>query len=168
MKTELISIASITPYARNPRKNEGAPVSKVKASLKEFGWQQPIVVDKEMVIVAGHTRYAAALELGMTEVPVHIADTLTPTQIKAYRIADNRTGQEATWDMELLNLEIQDLKELDFDLDLTGFDADELAGVELESDQQEIESPDDFKEVDENIETAHTCPKCGYAWSGGA
>jgi DNA modification methylase len=133
MKVELLPITSITPYARNPRVNTGIPVSKVKASLKEFGWQQPIVVDKDMTIVVGHTRYMAALELGMTEVPVHVADNLTPTQIKAYRIADNRIGSEAQWDMELLNLEIQDLKELDFDLDLTGFDADELAGIELDS-----------------------------------
>lgn len=132
MLITVIPLNKITPYARNPRQNAGAPVSKVKASLKEFGWRQPIVVDKDMVIVVGHTRYAAALELGMTEAPVHIADTLTPAQIKAYRIADNRTGVEAQWDMELLGLEIQDLKELDFNLDLTGFDADELAGIELE------------------------------------
>lgn len=129
MKIKLIPIESITPYARNPRKNEGLPVSKVKASLKEFGWQQPIVVDKDMVIVVGHTRYAAALELGMKEVPVHIADNLTPTQIKAYRIADNRTGSEAQWDMELLSLEFEELKAENFDLDLTGFDAAELDQV---------------------------------------
>jgi DNA modification methylase len=89
-----------------------------------------------MVIVVGHTRYAAALELGMTEAPVHIADTLSSAQIKAYRIADNRTGAEAQWDMELLGLEIEDLKALDFNLDLTGFDADELAGIELEGEPE--------------------------------
>ena len=139
MLITVIPLNKITPYARNPRQNSGAPVAKVKASLKEFGWRQPIVVDRDMVIVVGHTRYAAALELGMTEAPVHIADTLTPAQIKAYRIADNRTGAEAQWDMELLGLEIQDLKELDFSLDLTGFDADELAGIELEG-ESEIES----------------------------
>ena len=132
MKIEQIAVENLIPYARNPRLNSGAPVAKVKASLKEFGWQQPIVVDKDMVIVVGHTRYAAALELGMKTVPVHIAKDLTDTQIKAYRIADNRTGSEAQWDMELLNLEIQDLKDLDFDLDLTGFNPDELAGITLE------------------------------------
>jgi len=136
MLIHVIPTEKITPYARNPRQNSGIPVAKVKASLKEFGWQQPIVVDKDMVIVVGHTRYAAALELGMTEVPVHIADTLTPAQIKAYRIADNRTGAESQWDMELLGLEIEDLKELDFNLDLTGFDADELAGIELEGEPE--------------------------------
>lgn len=136
MQIQTIPLTKIIPYARNPRQNAGAPVSKVKASLKEFGWRQPIVVDTDMVIVVGHTRYAAALELGMTEAPVHIADTLSSAQIKAYRIADNRTGAEAQWDMELLGLEIEDLKALDFNLDLTGFDADELAGIELEGEPE--------------------------------
>lgn len=168
MKTELLPIESLIPYARNPRVNTGVPVSKVKASIKEFGFQQPIVVDKETVIIVGHTRYLAALQLGLKEVPVVIADHLTPAQVKAYRIADNRTGAEATWDMELLALEFDDLKAMDFDLELTGFDDDELAGMKLEEEVDGIESPDDFNEVDETIETEHTCPKCGYAWSGGA
>jgi len=132
MKTELVPIESITPYARNPRKNEGLPVAKVKASLKEYGWQQPLVVDKGMTIVVGHTRYQAALELGMTEVPVHIADNLTPTQIKAYRIADNKTATFSEWDMELLGLEFDDLKADGFDLELTGFDDDELLQMDLD------------------------------------
>ena len=133
MKTELLPITSITPYARNPRKNEGLPVAKVKASLKEYGWQQPIVVDKDMTIVVGHTRYAAALELGMKEVPVHIADNLTPTQIRAYRIADNKTATFSEWDMELLGLEFDDLRAEDFDLELTGFDDAELLDLELDA-----------------------------------
>lgn len=136
MKIEILPIISITPYARNPRRNEGVPVSKVKASLKEFGWQQPIVVDKDMTIVVGHTRYLAALELGMTEVPVHIADKLTPNQIRAYRIADNKTATFSDWDMDLLALEFDDLKAEGFDLDLTGFDADELAGIDLNSEPE--------------------------------
>ena len=74
MQIQTIPLTKIIPYARNPRQNSGAPVAKVKASLKEFGWRQPIVVDRDMVIVGGHTRYAAALELGMTDAPVHIAD----------------------------------------------------------------------------------------------
>ncbi len=133
MKTELLPITSITPYARNPRKNEGLPVAKVKASIKEYGWQQPIVVDKDMTIVVGHTRYAAALELGMKEVPVHIADNLTPTQIRAYRIADNKTATFSEWDMELLGLEFDDLRAEDFDLELTGFDDAELLDLELDA-----------------------------------
>jgi DNA modification methylase len=103
------------------------PVSKVKASLKEFGWRQPIVVDTEGVIIVGHTRYLAALELGWQEAPVHVGDNLTPAQVKAYRIADNRTGAESQWDMDLLALEFDDLREAGIDMALTGFDQDELA-----------------------------------------
>jgi hypothetical protein len=127
MKTETWDINKLTPYARNPRKNDSA-VDKVAASLKEFGWRQPIVVDADGVIIAGHTRYKAARKLGMDKVPVHIADGLTPAQIKAYRIADNKVGELAEWDMELLALEVEDLKLEDYPIDLTGFDLDELPG----------------------------------------
>ena len=84
-------------------------MGKVAASIKEFGFKQPIVVDAEGVIIAGHTRLLAAERLGLAEVPVLVADDLTPAQVKAYRLADNRTGQEATWDMELLGIELEDL-----------------------------------------------------------
>ncbi len=126
MKVELIDIARVVPYARNPRKNQGA-VAKVAASIREFGWRQPIVVDSEMVIVVGHTRYLAAQQLGMEKVPVHVAEGLSPSQVKAYRIMDNRSHEDSEWDDSLLALELADLKEEDFDLELTGFDDDELA-----------------------------------------
>lgn len=122
---EVLPIGTIIPYARNPRRNEHA-VAKVAGSIKEFGFRQPIVVDKEMVIIVGHTRLLAAQQLGFTHVPVHIAENLSPSQIKAYRIADNRTNEEAEWDEEMLAIELGDLKDADFDLDLTGFDPDEL------------------------------------------
>jgi ParB-like chromosome segregation protein Spo0J len=166
MNVEIRPLSSIIPYARNPRTNIDKAVTKVKASLKEFGWRQPIVVDRDMIIIVGHTRYAAAMELGWTEAPVHIAENLTPAQCKAYRIADNKTAQESEWDTELLALEMEDLKMLEFDLELTGFDGDEWVRMEAAR-PDEPEAPDDFKEVDENIETEHTCPRCGYAWSGG-
>lgn len=118
-------ISEIIPYARNPRKNDSA-IDKVAASIKEFGWRQPIVVDKEMVVIAGHTRLEAARKLQMPEVPVHIAEGLTASQIKAYRLADNRSGQEAEWDVDLLALELNDLSDLGFDLMLSGFDKDEI------------------------------------------
>lgn len=125
MKIELKPIDSLIPYIRNPRVNQKA-VPKVKSSIKEFGFRQPIVVDTENVIVVGHTRWLAAKELGITEVPVHVADSLTPAQIQAYRIADNRTNEEADWDTELLSIELVDLKASGFNLELTGFDAKEL------------------------------------------
>jgi DNA modification methylase len=126
MNVAMVDIQRVIPYARNPRKNELAVV-KVAASIKEFGWRQPIVVDSEMVIVVGHTRYLAAMQLGMEKVPVHVAEGLTPEQIKAYRIMDNRSHESSEWDDSLLSIELKELQDADFDMDLTGFDDDELA-----------------------------------------
>jgi hypothetical protein len=111
-----------------PRKNDAA-VAKVAASIKEFGFRQPIVVDEAMVVIAGHTRLLAARQLGLAKVPVHIAEGLTDTQAKAYRLADNRTGQDAEWDMDLLGLEMRDLDYVEFDLSLIGFNDDELGDL---------------------------------------
>ena len=113
------------PYARNPRKNEAA-VDAVAASIKEFGFQQPIVVDGRGVIVCGDTRFKAARRLGLAEVPVQVARDLTPQQAKAYRIADNRLAEIAEWDEELLSLELQELKEQGLDPDVLGFSEREL------------------------------------------
>jgi len=101
MKIEQWKLSDIKPYPGNPRQNDAA-VDAVAASIKEFGFRQPIVVDPEGVIVVGHTRYKAALKLGLETVPVHVARGLTPIQIKAYRIADNKTSDLATWDLNLL------------------------------------------------------------------
>ena len=126
MNIEMWPIEKPIPYARNARKISDGAVAKVAASIKEFGWRQPIVVDTQGVIVAGHTRLLAARKLGLATVPVHVAANLTPAQIKAYRLMDNRSHEEAEWDMELLPLELEDLKSLEFDLGLTGFDDDEI------------------------------------------
>lgn len=103
-----MKITDIHPYEKNPRFNDDA-VEKVAASIKEYGWRAPIVVDKDYVIVCGHTRLKAAQFLGLTEVPVHVADNLTPEQVQAYRIADNKTGEIAQWNYDLLPLEIKEL-----------------------------------------------------------
>jgi DNA modification methylase len=124
IKVEQVPIDRVVPYEKNPRK--GGAVDKVAASLREFGWKQPIVVDGEMVVIAGHTRLAAARQLGMAEVPVVIARDLDPVKVKAYRIADNRSAQDATWDAELLGFELADLQELAYDLPLLGFEPAEL------------------------------------------
>jgi DNA modification methylase len=125
MKIQQCGVEKIIPYKRNPRRNEDA-VEKVAASIKEFGFKVPIVVDKDFVIITGHTRLLAALRLGMKEVPVLVAADLSPAQVKAYRLADNRVHEKATWDEELLALELGDLSKLGFNLDATGFDADEI------------------------------------------
>ena len=142
MKVKMVAIEDVVPYARNPRKNMAA-ITKVSASLKEFGWQQPIVVDKEMVVIAGHTRLEAAWSLKYKKVPVQIADKLTDAQVKAYRIADNRVSQEAEWDIDLLKLELSDLDGLDYDLLLTGFDDDELNGMLIEAVEEGLTDEDE-------------------------
>ena len=146
MKVELWPVDQVIPYARNARTISEAAVAKVAASIQEFGWRQPIVVDIHRVIVAGHTRLLAARKLCLKEVPVHVADNLTPAQIKAYRLMDNRSHDETSWDFELLGPELTDLQSLGFGkLELTGFDekeiADFLAGAA--SPGQEGLTPDD-------------------------
>ena len=126
MNIELMDIDKVIPYARNPRINDSA-VDSVVASIKEFGWQQPVVVDKENVIIAGHTRHLAARQLDMKKIPVHVATNLTPNQVKAYRLADNRVSENASWDYELLKLEFADLP--DNDLITTGFSEEEISNV---------------------------------------
>ena len=125
MKVTLRSIISIRPYANNPRINDHA-VAAVAASIQQFGFRQPIVVDEEGVIIVGHTRYKAALKLGLEKVPVHVARGLSPAQIKAYRLADNQTASLSQWDQDLLPLELAELQQLNFDLNLTGFSGDDL------------------------------------------
>src|SRR5262245_35823448 len=125
MKVEIRPIDSIKPYENNPRLYESG-VEAVAASIREYGWQQPLVLDEDGVIIVGHTRYKAALKLGLTEVPVHVAVGLSPAQARAYRIADNQTATLSSWDDDKLPLELMELQKLDFDLNLTGFSADEL------------------------------------------
>ena len=120
-------IDDLTPYENNPRKNDGA-VSKVAASIREFGFKVPIVIDRNGVIVCGHTRYKAAADLGMTSVPCIIADDLTDDQIKAFRLADNKVSEFAEWDFDKLIEELSDIS--DFDMSEFGFDVSEFSDDE--------------------------------------
>lgn len=127
-------VAEVIPYTKNPRLAPEAAIAKVAASIREFGFRQPIVVDGKGVVIAGHTRLAAAKQLGLERVPVLVAADLSPEQVKAYRLADNRTAQETGWERELLELELEDLRGLDFDLSLTGLDPLEFAEHGAETD----------------------------------
>ncbi|MAX23027.1 MAG: chromosome partitioning protein ParB [Phycisphaeraceae bacterium] len=124
-KVELRNIEDVKPYERNPRLNDKA-VDAVAGSLSEFGFRQPIVVDEDGVIIAGHTRWKAATKLGLAKVPVHMATDLTPDQVRAYRLADNRTGEIAEWDLSILPIEVSELREGGFDMDVLAFDESEL------------------------------------------
>ncbi|EGO2808973.1 ParB N-terminal domain-containing protein [Enterococcus faecalis] len=121
----------LIPYEKNPRHNEDA-ITAVAKSIEKFGFKVPIVVDASNVIVNGHTRLKAAKYLGLKEVPTIIADDLTPEQIKAFRLADNKVGEIATWDEELLNAELDELADLDFDMTEFGFDLPDIEGEEVE------------------------------------
>jgi len=139
------SIDEIKPYESNPRINDDA-VDAVAASLAEFGFRQPIVVDADGVIIVGHTRWKAARKLGLAEVPVHVATDLSPEQIKAYRIADNQTATLAEWDFDLLPIELKDLQGADYDLGLLGFGDKELAQLLDGEATGGLTDPDDVPE----------------------
>ena len=130
MKIETVKLDDIIPYESNPRIINDKAIKAVAASIREYGWQQPIVVDKDMVIIVGHTRRQAAIQLGLDEVPVHIANNLPDDKVKAYRLMDNKAGEFSEWDTdalqaELMQMDMGDLGEFFFD-DLSRFDFDDL------------------------------------------
>jgi len=126
MQIEMWQIEDVKAYENNPRDNSGA-VDAVAESIKQFGFKVPVIVDKDGVLIAGHTRILAARKLGMESVPVIKAEDLTPDQVKAFRIADNKLHELSKWDYELLPLELASLQEANFDLEMLGFDSAELA-----------------------------------------
>ena len=157
MQIEQWEIERVKPYDKNPRRNDKA-VEAVAKSIREFGFRQPIVVDKDGVIVVGHTRYKAALLLKLKTVPVHVAADLTPQQARAYRIADNRTNETAEWDIDLLPIELGELREGGADLKLLGFTDKELAEYLREFDTDLEGGEGDAGEAADTIR----CPKCGH------
>ena len=142
MQVVNMRITDVVPYENNPRHNDNA-VEAVANSIKEFGWKQPIVVDKDNVVIVGHTRLKAAQKLGLTEVPVLIADDLDPEKVKAYRLADNKTNELAFWDDELLDIELGDIT--DIDMEQFGFDLSEDEPTETTEDDYEAEPPEEPK-----------------------
>lgn len=157
-------ITDIKPYENNPRNNQEA-VEYVANSIKEFGFKVPIVVDKDGVIVAGHTRYEAAKVLGIDKVPVVVADDLTDKQIKAFRIADNKTAEKASWDYQKLADEIKDLLDIDlgFNLNDIGFGEFEIDVLKGQNDFDESALDDLFTDAPEKEKEPKKiqCPHCG-------
>tara|TARA_R100000426_G_scaffold1196_2_gene2145 strand:+ start:1338 stop:1937 length:600 start_codon:yes stop_codon:yes gene_type:complete len=139
MKVKQVNIDKIIPYHNNPRKNQA--IDKVASSINEYGFQQPIVVDPNMVVIVGHTRLLASKKLGLKKVPIAIAD-LSKNQAKAYRLADNRTNEESSWDEELLKGELLDIEDL---IGKTGFEESELEKL-LEEPEPEDEPDVEFSE----------------------
>jgi len=165
MKIEMLPIDALKPYEKNPRKNTAA-IGQVVKSLGKYGWRQPIVVDKDMIIVVGHTRLLAAKKLKMKQVPVHIASDMSAEDAKAYRIMDNRSSEFAEWDKEFLIGELTDLADMKFDIELTGFDLDFLgtgilkaaAGNEYRNEDHQVIGEDDRRPKEESIEFEYSPP----------
>ena len=140
-----MKIEDLIPYVNNPRNNENA-VDKVASSIAEFGFKNPIFIDKNNVVVNGHTRLLASKKLGLKEVPCIVIDDLTEAQVKAFRITDNKTSEYAEWNEELLKIELEQLEEMNFDLECTGFDMDDIEKMlNLGFDYSEDEFGEDFE-----------------------
>ena len=153
---EWAPIESVTPYARNPRKIGADAVSAVSGSIKEFGFKSPIIVDNDRVIINGHTRLKAAQQLGLKEVPIVVASDLTPEQVRAYRIADNRSAEFSKWDEDFLKVELDDIG----DIDLSFCNVDEmLAEIEEQSNQERQEQITEGEKYTSKIDAPMYEPK---------
>ena len=160
MKIETVEITQVKPYPDNPRKISDKAVDKVALSLKEFGWQQPIVVDEKNVIVAGHTRHRAAEKLGFREVPILRAVGLSDEKVRAYRFMDNRSHEESSWDWDKAVKEISELLDGNkIDEGLLGFDEGEFDYIKLRFQEMETDkqiSKDNEENGDESVKTQNT------------
>lgn len=161
IEISMINIEKIKPYENNPRINDDA-VEAVAKSIKSFGFKSPIIVDKDLIIIAGHTRLKAAEKLGLKQVPTVIATNLTKKQAKALRIADNKTGELAEWDISKLVPELKDLKSDDFDMSSLGFSEFELASMLNPTIEDDGQSIDDYEEPEKKEEHDYICPECGF------
>lgn len=124
-KFDQVDVEKLIPYINNAKKHSESQVTKIAASIREFGFLNPVLIDKKYNVIAGHGRILAAKKLGLDKIPAIYAEGLTEAQRKAYILADNRLGELAEWDMDLVSGELAALKELDFDIDLTGFDLED-------------------------------------------
>lgn len=161
---ELVSISKLVPYVNNARTHSPEQINKLRSSLREFGFINPVIIDQDFGIIAGHGRVMAAKEEGIEEVPCVFVDHLTEAQKKAYILADNRMALDAGWDEELLRIEIESLQDMDFDIGLAGFDDDEIADLFAEDDKSDVKE-DDF-DLSDALEKAAFVEK-GDVWTVG-
>jgi ParB family transcriptional regulator, chromosome partitioning protein len=160
LQLESIAIEKLIPYARNSRTHSDEQIAQIAASIKEFGFTNPVLIDKDDGIIAGHGRVSAARKLSLTTIPCLRLKNLTETQKKAYIIADNKLALNAGWDNEMLTIEIEELLADGFAMDILGFDPAEIQNI---SDQPDFEPNSSTKEIDPNdYVMGHQCPKCGF------
>lgn len=165
MKIEEKSVKELIPYANNARTHSDEQITRLCSSIREYGFTTPIIIDEENNVLAGHGRLEAVKRLGWEKVPCAVLEGLTKAQKKAYIIADNKLALDADWDFNMLRLELENLKELDFDLGLTGFDEFEIDGL-LQDEKIEDNTVDDVtenakEELGESKAKMHVCPNCG-------
>lgn len=160
MKLEQSAVSTLIPYANNARTHDESQIKQIASSIKAFGFNNPVLIDEENSIIAGHGRVKAAELLGLNEIPTIKLSHLSDAQRKAYILADNRMSLDAGWDVELLNLELTGLDELDFDLSLTGFNNEELL-VHLDKVNFDPTSEDNQGNLDELEPKYISCPHCG-------
>ena len=151
-----VELAKLVPYVNNAKKHSDDQITKIMASIREFGFLNPVLIDKDFNIIAGHGRVMAARRLGLNDVPCVFIEGLTEAQRKAYILADNRLGELAEWDMELVDLELKGLADLDFDIDLTGFELPALDEWKPGQDDEE----DEFDDI-EKLEKHYGVPYQG-------
>jgi ParB-like chromosome segregation protein Spo0J len=161
-KVERRKVSDLVPYARNSRTHSDEQVAQIAASIREWGWTMPILVDESGNVIAGHGRIMAAQKLGIEDVPCMTATGWSEGKRRAYVIADNKLALNAGWDNELLALEFTDLQDMGFDLTLTGFDPDEIDG--LDAPDFEPGTEDDQGKLDELAPKIVTCPHCNKDW----
>jgi ParB-like chromosome segregation protein Spo0J len=162
-KPERRKVSDLTPYARNSRTHSDEQVAQIAASIKEWGFTTPVLIDPDGGIIAGHGRVMAAQLLGLEDVPCIIAEGWSDAQKRAYVIADNKLALNAGWDNDLLKIEFQELESLRFDLELTGFSVEEMDGLFYEPDFAPG-TEDDQGKLDELAPKMVTCPHCGGEW----
>ena len=164
LKNETWPIEKFVEYVRNPRKNDHV-VDRIAAAIREFGFRVPMIVKSDGTIVDGHLRLKAAKKIGLTELPVVLADDLTPQQVKAFLLSVNKMAELAEWDEDMLRLNLRELGDMGFDLELTGFGLDE-AGTLLLGEEGLDAHGDGPKEIDpDEYNLGHRCPRCGFEFN---
>jgi len=164
---EVLPIEQLIPYARNSRTHSDEQIAQIAASIREFGFTNPVLVDADGGIIAGHGRVMGARKLGMASVPCIRLGYMTEAQKRAYVIADNKIALNAGWDEDMLAVEIKDLYDMGFDLELTGFDSSEIDRYLTESEKPTV-SETSTKEVNvDDYQLAHRCPRCQFEFDDG-
>lgn len=164
---QLVEVEKLVPYINNARTHSQSQISKLRSSIREFGFISPLVIDRDFNVLVGHGRLEAAKAEEYTKVPCVFVDNLTEAQKKAYILADNRMAMDAGWDEDLLKIELEELQAADFNVQLTGFREDEITDLfAVKEDPDETGTNKEYEEEEfGDEEFAHECPRCGFKYN---